>query len=379
MRELSHQVMSALGRSDDFAHGGSPSSSAAGVLPRYFLLMTSLSFLSRVRFLGAMLLSLCPVFHGSAAQDFLGRWALTLPDGRAGWLEVKAGEGNWFDGSLLWGGGSVLPVASMTIFEDVLTVTRLRDIPRLDADGKVVRRHQLTDVITGRVDGDVLRLVITAPRADGSGPDRSGFTGQRIPALPPRPDLSRVTFGSPIQLFNGRDLSGWSLLEPQATNGWEVDAGVLVNRPVQVEGQPRKRYGNLRTEREFEDFELQLEVNVPAGSNSGVYLRGIYEVQVQDTHGRAPNSHHMGAIYSRITPSTAAEKPAGEWQTLRMILVDRHVTVELNGTTIIDNQPLEGCTGGALWSDESRPGPIYLQGDHGPIQYRHLMLRPVVR
>ena len=73
----------------------------------------------------------------------------------------------------------------------------------------------------------------------------------------------------------------------------------------------------------------------------------------------------MGGLYSRITPTVnRAEKPAGEWQTIDITLVDRHVTVILNGKTIIDNQPVLGCTGGALWSDEFRPGPIYLQGDH---------------
>jgi hypothetical protein len=130
---------------------------------------------------------------------------------------------------------------------------------------------------------------------------------------------------------------------------------------------------------EFEDFNLKLEVNVPAGSNSGVYLRGIYEIQVFDSFGKALDSHNMGALYSRITPSVAAEKPAGEWQTLDMTLVNRHLTVVLNGKTIIDNQPVLGCTGGAMWSDEFKPGPIYLQGDHGTVSYRNMVLRPVVK
>jgi hypothetical protein len=118
---------------------------------------------------------------------------------------------------------------------------------------------------------------------------------------------------------------------------------------------------------------------VPARSNSGVYLRGIYEVQVLDSFGKALDSHNMGAIFSRIAPTVAAEKPAGQWQTLELTLVDRHVTVLLNGTKIIDNQPLAGCTGGALWSDEFRPGPIYLQGDHGAVSFRNLVVRPVVK
>ncbi|MCX8108572.1 MAG: DUF1080 domain-containing protein, partial [Verrucomicrobiae bacterium] len=207
---------------------------------------------------------------------------------------------------------------------------------------------------------------------------RATFTGRRIPPLPPRPDLAKVRFGEPIVLFNGKDLSGWRLIEAGAENGWRVENGVLVNRPEQEPGKPRKHYGNLRTEREFEDFNLTLEVKVPKGGNSGIYLRGIYEVQVADTYGKPLDSHNMGAIYSRITPKVSAEKPAGEWQSFDITLVDRHVTVILNGKKIIDNEPLLGCTGGALWSDELRPGPIYLQGDHEAVDYRNIVLRPVI-
>jgi hypothetical protein len=87
----------------------------------------------------------------------------------------------------------------------------------------------------------------------------------------------------------------------------------------------------------------------------------------------------MGAVYSRITPTISAEKPPGTWQTLDITLLDRHVTVILNGKTIIDNQPLLGCTGGALWSDEFRRGPIYLQGDHSAVKYRNIVLTPLTK
>ena len=155
--------------------------------------------------------------------------------------------------------------------------------------------------------------------------------------------------------------------------------GTLVNDPVQPEGRPHINYGNLRTTALFEDFKLKLQVNIPKGNNSGVYLRGIYEVQIYDSYGLPLDSHNMGAIYSRITPSVAAEKPAGEWQDLEMILCDRHVTVILNGKTIIDNQPLQGCTGGALTADEFVPGPLYLQGDHGRVLYRNIVLWPIIK
>jgi hypothetical protein len=120
-------------------------------------------------------------------------------------------------------------------------------------------------------------------------------------------------------------------------------------------------------------------VNIPRRNNSGVYLRGIYEVQVSDTYGRGLDSHNMGGIYSRITPIVSAEKPAGQWQTMDITLLDRHVTVKLNGKTIIDNEPLLGCTGGALWSDQFKPGPIYLQGDHTAVSYKNIVLTPIIK
>ena len=312
----------------------------------------------------------------AAENEFAGRWALDLPEGRAGWLEIQPQDG-WFDGSLLWGGGSVLPLANVVIADGKVTATQVRDVQRKNSAGEVVRTQQLTNVLVAKLSGDKLTGTFTLPRIKGDGFDRSEFTGKRIPPLPPRPDLSKVQWDEPITLFNGRDLTGWRLIEPQAVNGWVAESGALVNRPMQVEGQPQKRYGNIRTDREFQDFNLKLEVNVPAHSNSGIYLRGIYEVQVFDSYGKTPNSSGMGAIYSRITPGKAAEKPAGEWQSMDITLIDRHVTVVLNGVTIIDNEPLEGCTGGALSSDEFRPGPIYLQGDHGAVDYRNLVLRPV--
>jgi hypothetical protein len=197
--------------------------------------------------------------------------------------------------------------------------------------------------------------------------------------MPPAPDLTMVSYGDPIQLFNGENLSGWRLTDPNAVNGWSAKGGLLVNDAKQEEGKPHKNYGNLRTDREFEDFNLKLEVKLDKGGNSGVYVRGIYEIQVADTYGKPLDSHNMGAVYSRIKPTKSAENPAGEWESLDITFVRRHVTVILNGATIIDNQPVEGCTGGALWSDVTRPGPIYLQGDHTASEYRNIVLKPVLK
>src|SRR5439155_1491381 len=161
----------------------------------------------------------------------------------------------------------------------------------------------------------------------------------------------KVKYGEPVQLFNGKDLSGWRIIESGAADGWSMKEGALMSNPVQEPGQPHKNYGNLRTDKEFEDFNLTLECNVAKNGNSGIYLRGIYEVQVADTFGKPLDPHNMGAVYSRIKPTESAEKQAGEWQTLDITLVERHVTVVLNGKKITDNQPVLGCTGGALWTD----------------------------
>lgn len=335
------------------------------------------------------MMKLCGIFlvlgllvSGSVAADdaldpFLGQWALYLPGG-AGWLEVTNDKG-YLDARLLWYGGSVVPVSHVYLDDNTLVVTRVNEqIKEKDEDGSIERLHLRTQLFKFMFYGDQLVGKHISPAGHGLSTATRTFTAEKIPPVPPAPDLSELKFDKPISLFNGKNLDGWELMGENRVNGWSVQDGVLVNNPVQEEGEPHIPYGNLRTVQEFEDFNLKLQVKVPKGSNSGVYLRGIYEVQVADTYGREPDSHNMGAIYSRITPSVAAEKPAGEWQSLDITLADRHVTVILNGTTIIDNKPLYGVTGGAITADQFSPGPIYLQGDHGKVSYRNMMLAPIV-
>jgi len=333
-------------------------------------------FTSFRRWIPAIALAITTVAANAATNPWLGTWALTIPGGGAGWLGVEE-RGGQLQASMLWGGGSVFPLDSARVEDGKLVVTRIHTIQSKDAAGKTVKT-KITETITATASGDSLKLTSVKPLVKEPGEEKLNFIGKRQPALPPALDLAQVKFGEAISLFNGKDLTGWRLVEPDAVNGWSAKDGLLVNDAKQEDGKPRKHYGNLRTDREFEDFDLELELRVPKNGNSGIYLRGIYEVQVADTYGKALDSHNMGGIYSRIKPTAAAEKPAGEWQTLDITLVDRHVTVILNGTKIVDNQPLAGCTGGALWSDVSRPGPLYLQGDHTSVEYRNLMLRPRV-
>ncbi len=312
----------------------------------------------------------------AADNPFLGRWALTIPGGGAGWLGI-AEEGGHLKGSILWGGGSVVPVASTKVEGDTLVVTRLNESRSKDADGKTVVKKS-TETIKAKLDGNNMKLTTSSVGDAGKTTARpADFTGKRIPPVPPTPNLAKLKLGDPVALFNGKDLSGWKTMG-KAPNAWKVVDGMLVNDAVQEPGK-HKSYANLRTEREFEDFNLKLEFRVPKKGNSGVYLRGIYEVQVEDSFGKKNDTHNCGALYSRILPTENVSKPAGEWQTFDITLVDRHLTVIHNGKKTIDNQPVLGCTGGALWSDESRPGPIYLQGDHDSVDYRNIVLRPVVK
>ena len=306
-------------------------------------------------------------------REFFGMWTLDIEDGSVGWLSVNDNNG-FLDAELLWQGGSVLPVAHV-YFKDshTLVVTRSRNVRRSDS-----RNHTVAQTYTFVRTGNHLTGTLESPAGDGMSVSTRKFTGWRLPDPGPAPDLSSVRYGTPIRLFNGRDLTGWRLINPNQANGFKVVNGELVNDPVQPEGR-RLSFGNLRTDAEFEDFKLTLEVNIPAGSNSGVYLRGIYEVQVVDSYGKELDSHNMGGLYSRITPSEAAEKPAGEWQTMEMILCDRHLTVVLNGKKIIDNKPVHGPTGGAMHADVMKPGPIYLQGDHGKVLYRNIVLTPILK
>ena len=316
-----------------------------------------------------------------SVSEFLGQWTIDIQGGSVGWLEVRQ-EDNYLDGDILWIGGSVLPVSDMFLAKDhILVVQRTnRVVRKVDENNNPVRVQEITDWLEivkngeNKIDG-----VLLSPKRDGTGVDSTTFAGTKLPPPPPAPDLSKVKYGTPVTLFNGKDLTGWRLVNDKNKNGFSVVDGVLTNNPVQVEGQPHINYGNLRTDDVFGDFNIKLEVNVPKDGNSGIYLRGMYEIQVADSYKKPLDSHNMGAVYSRITPVVSAEKPAGTWQSFDITLCDRHITVILNGVKIIDNQPVYGPTGGAIQSDVFAPGPIYLQGDHLAVEYKNIVLTPIVK
>ncbi len=324
-------------------------------------------------------LSIQTFAQDESVESFLGMWALTLDyeNNSAGWLEVRQEKG-FLDSDLLWRWGSVTPVGHTFLTGDMLLLVQGRDVVKRIQGMPERKLHPIQWLEVALAAKDRIEGVANFPNRDGIGVEVVSFTGKRIPHEGEALKLKKSMFGDPVKLFNGTDMDGWELVEKGAVSGWKAVDGVMVNDPIQKKGEAHIQYGNLRTKATFEDFNLKLEVNVPKGSNSGVYLRGIYEVQVMDSYGKELDSHNMGGLYSRITPSEAAEKPAGEWQKMDITLYKRYLTVKLNGKTIIDNQPVKGVTGGALTSDQFSPGPILLQGDHGKVSYRNIVLKPIL-
>ncbi len=289
----------------------------------------------------------------AASDGFLGRWNLTVTAGSAqypSWVEVTQADGK-LTGRFVGRGGSVIP-AEVEIAGD-----ELRFSPGRPRSAK------------SQVSSQTYRARLVGGKLEGEGADNQGnplrFTGVRsvrspAPAREPR-------WGAPVTLFNGRDLTGWTFKNPRGSECWSVVDGTLVNKPP---------CSNIHSERTFRDFKLHVEFSLDASSNSGVYLRGRYEVQIADHAGREPDIHGAASIYSRITPAANAAGKPGEWQTFDITLIGYRVTVVYNGRTVIDNQELEGITGGAMDSDEAGPGPIMLQGDHGRVQFRKILITP---
>ncbi len=180
------------------------------------------------------------------------------------------------------------------------------------------------------------------------------------------PSLTRekpAVWGTPKNLLDN-NLSRWIIPE---NNKFRMINGVLTNEEAG---------GNLVTQEKFEDFKLSVEFRYPKESNSGIYLRGRYEVQIEDSEPNKTSKISIGGIYGFIEPSVYAAKKAGEWQTYEITLVGRHVTVVHNGIETIYNRPIPGITGGSLSSNEGEPGPIMIQGDHGPVEFRKFVITP---
>ena len=285
-----------------------------------------------------------------------GRWDLrvTKADGSVvpSWLEVTRSGYTAIVGRFVHFDGSARPIGHVEWADGTMRFT----IPRQWEETQAGEIR-----VEGRLEGEGLRGTIVMPSGE-----RRQWTGTRAPSLR-RAEAPR--WGAPIPLFNGRDLSGWTT-QGGGESKWVARGGVLANTASGA---------NLMTTRTFDDFKLSLEFRVPEKGNSGVYLRGRHEVQVEDS-GTDPEltSLNVGGVYGFLTPSENASRRPGEWQRFDITLVGRRVTVVLNGRTVIADQVIPGITGGAIDSDEGAPGPILLQGDHTAAEFRNIRLTPAL-
>jgi len=286
---------------------------------------------------------LTPLLCQKSSDPFIGRWDITVTAGTSvypDWLEVGQ-NGSALNVRIQPRGGSVRPVKEARIEESHLILT--------------LNPGTMWDVT---VDGD--RLSGVQKRADKV---TAQLAGARAPELNRKPPKA---WTKPEPLFNGKDLTGWEPDNPK-TNHWVASDGVLLNE---------SKGANLRSVRKFDDFKLHIEFNCPDDGNSGIYLRGRYELQVEYVpEGREDRYHMMGSIYGMVAPTVDVPRRPGTWESFDVTLVGRRVTIVRDGVKTIDNQEIAGITGGAIDAHEGESGPFYFQGDHtGGMMYRNITI-----
>ena len=309
----------------------------------------------------------------AADQDFNGRWDIQVnakaadyaqfTTTAAWWLEI-AGAGTP-DMKIQFIGapdGALDNITESTLKDGVLHFTWV-DRPRhgVNPDPKDRAEYEV-QYVRGLLHGTMTSSATTPAT-------QLTFTGYRAPEADEHDNDAWVK-GKPIQLFNGRDLNGWTGVNSPRMEGWSVQDGIL------------KCAGNaddLITTKKYWNYELHVEYRLGENSNSGIGLRGRYEVQILSDYGRPPNIHGTGSLVSRIAPAVNAGKPAGQWNTYEIRLVGREVTTVLNGQTLYKDKVIDGLTGIAMDPFEGKPGPLELQGDHGSVQYRNLVLVPLTK
>jgi hypothetical protein len=289
---------------------------------------------------------------GAAESDsaaLQARWDINVSiDGKfyPSWLEIRHSGFKMLVGRFVGIGGSARPISRIYFEKGKMSFSIP---PQWETDPNDLK-------VEGTFRGDSLAGTMTMPNGK-----IYQWTGKKAPRL----DRDKEPrWGNPIYLFDGKNMSEW---HATGKNQWVVSDGILKS--------PHSG-SNLVTNRTFEDFKLHIEFRYPPESNSGVYLRGRYEIQVMDSKGMHAEDNLLGGIYGFISPSEMNAKAAGEWQSFDVTLVGRMVTLFVNGKKVICNQEIPGITGGALNSDEGKPGPILLQGDHGPIEYRNIIITP---
>jgi hypothetical protein len=235
-------------------------------------------------------------------------------------------------------------------------------------------------------------------------------------------------------LFNGRNLDGWKFRNPAARKVWVACDDVRLDPanparllPVGAGGTATAallcgedgRGSDIMTVDDYDDYQLHLEFTVPKGSNSGVYNRGLFEIQVFDSYGAGKLAFHdCGALYERAIPPENLAKAPGEWQSFDITMKGKKISLDWNGKAVYRDMDVrygetdraaferlnqenagkpealrvklraengkyvgffgEGGTRSSL-DGPDRPGPILLQGDHGPVAYRNMYIRRLTK
>ena len=278
-----------------------------------------------------------------------GRWDITINmkgELLPSWLEIHHSGLKMLVGRFVGTGGSARPISRIYLENGKMSFSIP---PQWEKDPNDLK-------VEGTLQGDSLSGTMTLPNGD-----IFNWVGKKAPSLHRDKEPQ---WGTSIHLFDGKNMNEWNAM---GKNQWIVSDGILKS--------PHSG-SNLVTNRTFDDFKLHIEFRYPAESNSGVYLRGRYEIQVIDSKGMEPSDVLLGGVYGFLTPSDMVAKAPGEWQSFDVTLVGRMVTIFVNGKKVICNQAIPGITGGAINSDEGAPGPILLQGDHGPIEYRNIVITP---
>lgn len=278
-----------------------------------------------------------------------GRWDLAInKDGKQlpSWLEVRHSGRKTLIGRFVYAFGSARPISEVKFQNEKFSFS-------LPLQWEVGNR---TMDFEGELKGDSLKGAMIF--VDGKS---YPFKGWRSPSLIRE---KQPEWGQPITLFNGKNLSGWHASGPSQ---WIAENGIL---------KSPKPGANLITDQVFNDFKLHIEFKYAKNGNSGVYLRGRYEVQITDSKGHTPWDDQFSGIYGFLEPNQMMAKDAGEWQSYDITLIGRIVTVVANGVTVICNQVIPGITGGAINSLEHEPGPILLQGDHEVIEFKNIVITP---
>lgn len=311
----------------------------------------------RTAALCAGLLGLCGMLAASSAvaqsspNPFLGRWDLTLTNSSGNlpsWIDVSENQGQV---KVLFVGVTdhATPLKQAEVKNGELVF-----VSPANEEGFPVNTTYTVKRVGDRLTGDVT-----------NSEHKWTLTGHRAPALA----YHAVTeWGKPIRLFNGKDFAGWRFKDPSHAGSWKIEDGTLVSTGHGTE---------IITKKKFNNFKLHLEFNCGEKSNSGLFLRGRYEVQIETDSVSEPPSHHTGGVYGFLDPTPEQPRVANKWQTFDITMVGRTVTVVQNGITVIDHKQIDGITGGALDSSEGQPGPIYLQGSEaGRVAFRNIVLTP---